>query len=102
MSLLIADDVGLGKTIETGLVAQEMILRQRVQKILVVCSSSLQVQWQQQMRDKFGLDFRIVSSELMKQLRRNRGIHVNPWTHYPRLITSIDFLKRDHAVPGFA
>ncbi len=102
VSLLIADDVGLGKTIETGLVAQEMILRQRVQKILVVCPSSLQVQWQQQMRDKFGLDFRIVSSELMKQLRRNRGIHVNPWTHYPRLITSIDFLKRDHAVPGFA
>ena len=95
VSLLIADDVGLGKTIEAGLVAQEMILRQRVQKILVVCPSSLQVQWQQQMRDKFGLDFRIVSSELMKQLRRNRGIHVNPWTHYPRLITSIDFLKRD-------
>ena len=95
VSLLIADDVGLGKTIEAGLVAQEMMLRQRVQKILVVCPSSLQVQWQQQMRDKFGLDFRIVSSELMKQLRRNRGIHVNPWTHYPRLITSIDFLKRD-------
>ena len=95
VSLLIADDVGLGKTIEAGLVAQEMMLRQRVQKILVVCPSSLQVQWQQQMRDKFGLDFRIVGSELMKQLRRIRGIHVNPWTHYPRLITSIDFLKRD-------
>ena len=95
VSLLIADDVGLGKTIEAGLVAQEMMLRQRVQKILVVCPSSLQVQWQQQMRDKFGLDFRIINSELMKQLRRTRGIHVNPWTHYPRLITSIDFLKRD-------
>ena len=95
VSLLIADDVGLGKTIEAGLVAQEMMLRQRVQKILVVCPSSLQVQWQQQMRDKFGLDFRIVNSELMKQLRRTREIHVNPWTHYPRLITSIDFLKRD-------
>jgi SNF2 family DNA or RNA helicase len=61
-----ADDVGLGKTIEAGLVAQEMMLRQRVQKILVVCPSSLQVQWQQQMRDKFGLDFCIVSSELMR------------------------------------
>ena len=31
----------------------------------------------------------------MKQLRRKRGLHVNPWTHFPRLITSIDFLKRD-------
>ncbi len=47
------------------------------------------------MRDKFGLDFRIVNSDLLRQLRRSRGLHVNPWTHYPRLITSIDFLKRD-------
>jgi SNF2 family DNA or RNA helicase len=42
--LLIADDVGLGKTIEAGLVAQELILRQRVQRVLVVCPSSLQIQ----------------------------------------------------------
>ena len=47
------------------------------------------------MRDKFGLEFRIVDAQLMKELRRSRGIHVNPWTHFPRLITSIDFLKRD-------
>jgi superfamily II DNA or RNA helicase len=53
------------------------------------------VQWQEQMRDKFGLDFRIVDSALMKELRRKRGIHVNPWQHFPRLITSIDLLKRD-------
>ena len=95
VNLLIADDVGLGKTIETGLVAQELILRQRVRRILVVCPSALQVQWHDQMRDKFGLDFRIVNSDLLRHLRRSRGLHVNPWTHYPRLITSIDFLKRD-------
>jgi ERCC4-related helicase len=94
-NLLIADDVGLGKTIEAGLVAQELLLRQRVRKILIVCPSSLQIQWQEQMRDKFGLDFRVVNTDLMRQLRRSRGLHVNPWTHYPRLITSIDFLKRD-------
>lgn len=95
VNLLIADDVGLGKTIEAGLVAQELILRQRVRRILIICPSSLQVQWHDQMRDKFGLDFRIVNSELLRQLRRSRGLHVNPWTHFPRLITSIDFLKRD-------
>ncbi len=57
------------------------------------------------MRDKFGLDFRIVDTELMSELRRERGLHVNPWTHFPRLITSIDFLKRERpaaAVPGGA
>lgn len=95
VNLLIADDVGLGKTIEAGLVAQELILRQRSRRILIVCPSSLQVQWQEQMRDKFGLDFRIVNSDLMRTLRRSRGLHINPWQHFPRLITSIDFLKRD-------
>ncbi len=101
VNLLIADDVGLGKTIEAGLVAQELILRQRVRRILIVCPSSLQIQWREQMRDKFGLDFRIVDSNLMKDLRRRRGIHVNPWNHFPRLITSIDFLKRDRPLRLF-
>ncbi|MFN9667577.1 MAG: DISARM system SNF2-like helicase DrmD [Pseudanabaena sp.] len=95
VNLLIADDVGLGKTIEAGLVAQELTLRQRAHRMLIICPSALQVQWQEQMRDKFGLDFRIVNSELMRDLRRRRGLHTNPWGHYPRLITSIDFIKRD-------
>ena len=95
VNLLIADDVGLGKTIEAGMVALELIIRHRARKILIVCPSALQIQWQEQMRDKFGLDFRIVSSQLMKELRRKRGIHVNPWNHFPRLITSIDFIKRE-------
>lgn len=95
VNLLIADDVGLGKTIESGLVVQELMLRHRIRSVLIVCPSGLQIQWREQMRDKFGLDFRIVDSEAMKQLRRSRGLHVNPWSHYPRLITSIDFLKRE-------
>ncbi len=95
VNLLVADGVGLGKTIESGLVALELIIRHRARRVLVVCPASLQVQWRDQMRDKFGLDFRIVDSELMRDLRRKRGIHVNPWSHFPRLITSIDFLKRE-------
>src|SRR5713101_3145276 len=47
------------------------------------------------MREKFGLDFRIVDADLLKQLRRERGLHANPWTHFPRLITSMDYLKRE-------
>jgi superfamily II DNA or RNA helicase len=101
VNLLIADDVGLGKTIEAGMVALELIIRHRARKILVVCPSALQIQWRDQMRDKFGLDFRIVDSELMRDLRRRRGIHVNPWSHFPRLITSIDFLKRERPLRLF-
>jgi SNF2 family DNA or RNA helicase len=101
VNLLIADDVGLGKTIEAGMVALELIIRHRARKILVVCPSALQVQWRDQMRDKFGLDFRIVDSSMMRDLRRRRGIHVNPWAHFPRLITSIDFLKRERPLRLF-
>ncbi|MGH3884705.1 MAG: DISARM system SNF2-like helicase DrmD, partial [Pseudonocardiaceae bacterium] len=94
-NLLIADDVGLGKTIEAGLVMQELMLRHRARTMLIVCPAGLTVQWRDEMRDKFGLDFRIVDAELMAQLRRRRGLYVNPWTHYPRLIVSVDWLKRE-------
>lgn len=95
VNLLIADDVGLGKTVETGLVMQELMIRRRVHNVLIICPASVQIQWRNQMRDKFGLEFRIVDADLMRDLRRRRGLHVNPWTHFPRLITSMDFIKRD-------
>ena len=102
VNLLIADDVGLGKTIEAGLVAQELMIRHRARRILVVCPAALQIQWRDQMRDKFGLEFRIVDSELMRALRRERGVQANPWTHFPRLITSIDYLKRERPLRLFS
>ncbi|NUM46352.1 MAG: DEAD/DEAH box helicase [Anaerolineales bacterium] len=101
VNLLIADDVGLGKTVEAGLVIQELIVRGRARTVMIVCPAGLQIHWRDQMREKFGLEFRIVDSELMKALRRSRGIHVNPWAHFPRLITSIDFLKRDRPMRLF-
>ena len=102
VSLLIADDVGLGKTIEAGLVAQELIIRHRARRMLIICPAALQVQWHDQMRDKFGLEFRIVDSKSLHELRKERGLHVNPWTHFPRLITSIDFLKRERPMRLFS
>jgi SNF2 family DNA or RNA helicase len=101
VNLLIADDVGLGKTIEAGMTVLELVIRHRARRVLVVCPASLLVQWRDQMRDKFGLEFRIVDSDLMGDLRRKRGIHVNPWTHFPRLIASIDFLKRERPLRLF-
>ena len=92
-TLLIADDVGLGKTIEAGLVVQELLLRHRARTALVVCPASLQLQWRDEMREKFGLEFRIVDRELLGQLRRARGVGANPFAHFPRLIVSIDWLK---------
>lgn len=101
VSLLIADDVGLGKTVEAGLIVQEMMTRNRARTMLIVCPSGLQLHWRDQMRDKFGLEFRIIDSESMRQLRRSRGIHLNPWSHFPRLITSMDFIKRERPLRLF-
>jgi len=95
VNLLIADDVGFGKTVESGLVLQEMLIRHRARRVLIICPSALQIHWRDQMREKFGLEFRIVDGDLLKHLRRERGLHVNPWSHFPRLITSIDYIKRD-------
>lgn len=93
VSLLIADDVGLGKTIEAGLVIQEMLVRHRARTVFIVCPSSLQYKWRDEMLEKFGLEFRVVDTNYIRQLRRERGLHVNPWTSFPRLITSMDWMK---------
>lgn len=95
VNLLIADDVGLGKTIEAGLVVQELLLRHRARTVLIVCPASLQLKWQAEMLEKFGLEFRVVDTSYLKELRRSRGIHANPWSSFPRLITSVDWLKNE-------
>ncbi|MGH3275257.1 MAG: SNF2-related protein, partial [Streptosporangiaceae bacterium] len=62
VNLLIADDVGLGKTIEAGMVVQEMLLRHRIRRVLVVCPASLTLKWREEMAEKFGLDFTILDT----------------------------------------
>ena len=72
-NLLLADDVGLGKTVEAGLVVQELLLRHRARTAIVVCPPSLAVKWQEEMREKFGLDFTIINSERLREVRRTYG-----------------------------
>jgi len=101
VNLLLADDVGLGKTIEAGLVMQELIARRHARRILIVCPASLQRQWQDEMADKFHLSFQIVDAAAIQDLRREYGIHTNPWNSFPRLITSMDFLKQPARLQEF-
>ena len=91
-NLLLADDVGLGKTIEAGLVIQELLLRHRARSVVIVCPPSLALKWQAEMRDKFGLDFVIVNSELLAATRRSHGLAANPFRLYPRVIVSMAWL----------
>ena len=73
LNLLLADDVGLGKTIEAGLVAQELLLRHRARRVMIVCPAGLIVKWRDEMAEKFGLGFVIVDSEQCAELRRTHG-----------------------------
>ncbi|MFD5563679.1 DISARM system SNF2-like helicase DrmD [Kitasatospora griseola] len=91
-NLLLADDVGLGKTIEAGLVVQELLLRHRARSVVVVCPPSLSLKWQDEMWEKFGLDFVIVNSELMAKVRRSHGLNANPFRLFPRVIVSMAWL----------
>ena len=95
VNLMIADDVGLGKTIEAGLIVQELLLRHRARSVMVLCPPSLCLKWQAEMRDKFGLEFRIVDAEAVRLLRRERGVRANIFAHFPRLIVSFDWLKME-------
>ncbi|MFD8411421.1 DISARM system SNF2-like helicase DrmD [Streptomyces sp. NPDC059650] len=93
VNLLLADDVGLGKTIEAGLVALELILRNRAHKIMIVCPAGLTVKWRDEMAEKFGLDFTIIDSERAAEVRRSHGSAANPFNIHPRCIVSLPWLR---------
>lgn len=93
VSLLIADDVGLGKTIEAGLVVQEMLLRNRARRVLVVCPAPLTGKWRDEFAEKFGLDFTVLDAAALKSLRRSHGLEANPFSVFPRTIVSLPWLR---------
>ncbi|WP_270771262.1 DISARM system SNF2-like helicase DrmD [Intestinibacter bartlettii] len=101
VSLLLADDVGLGKTIEAGLIVSELIARNRVKRVLVICPASLQLQWKEELKEKFYLDFEIVDRKKTFDIQRTMGINSNPWAIYPRIITSMDYLRQPDVQQSF-
>ncbi len=88
VNLFIADDVGLGKTIEAGLIARELLLRKKVREIIVSCPPSMLLQWQEELESRFGLTFEILDKDYMKRVRRERGFGVNPWGTHTRFLIS--------------
>jgi SNF2-related domain len=93
VNLLLAEDVGLGKTIEAGLVALELLLRHRAKRVMIVCPPGLMTKWQDEMAEKFGLSFTIVDSAQLNALRRSHGSATNPFRVYPLTIVSLTWLR---------
>ncbi len=93
--LLIADDVGVGKTVEALLVVRELMERARVKRFAVICLSHLCDQWQQEFRAKLGIEAVIIRSNTQARLDRMIQGDTSVYDYYPYQIISIDYIKAD-------
>ncbi len=101
VNLLIADDVGLGKTVEAGLILSELLLRRRIQRVLILTPASLRLQWRDEMWEKFALTFNLVDRAETHNLRKRLGMDANPWRSFSRIITSYHYLRQDDVLEQF-
>lgn len=92
VALFIADDTGLGKTIEAGLIARELLLRRKAKVIVVAAPPSVLEQWRAELEERFGLVFEILDRAYLTRMRRERGFGVNPWRTHSRFLVSHNLL----------
>ena len=92
VNLFIADDTGLGKTVEAGLIARELLLRKKVKTIVVAAPASVLEQWKAEMEERFGLLFVILDRAYLARVRQERGFGVNPWRTHSRFLVSHNLL----------
>jgi SNF2 family DNA or RNA helicase len=101
INLMIADDVGLGKTIEAGLILRELFIRRRIQRVLILTPASLRSQWREELWSKFSLRFDIIDRASTQSLKRSMGIDANPWRSSQRAIASYYYLRQPDVLEQF-
>lgn len=99
--LLIADDVGIGKTIEAGLVARELLDRGEVTRLAVLCLPQLAEQWQAELRDKFHIEAELVLTSTASRLERNCRLGQSLFEVYPFVVVSTEFIKTERRLDEF-
>lgn len=93
--LLIADDVGIGKTVEACLIARELLDRGEIRTFCVLCPPHLAEQWQEELNDKFNIKAELVLPSTARRLEKNCSINQSIFELYPFLIVSLDYIKSD-------
>jgi len=101
VALMLADAVGLGKTVQAGMVLRELMLRRRIRRVLVLCPASLRTQWREEMDEKFSLAFDVVDRPHTLKLQRELGLDANPWRVHERIIASYHYLKQPDVLEQF-
>jgi superfamily II DNA or RNA helicase len=100
--LLIADDVGIGKTIEAGLIARELLDRGEISRIAVICPPHLCDQWQRELSTKFNLQAEIVRTGTASRLERGLPAGKSIFDVYPFTVVSLDYIKSDRRLDDFS
>jgi superfamily II DNA or RNA helicase len=98
--VLIADDVGLGKTVQAALIVSELCERGAADRALILTPAGLRDQWSSELRIRFGLDPVVVDAYEARRRGARLPIDVNPWTTFPLVIASTDFIKRAEVLPA--
>ncbi len=91
--LLIADDVGIGKTVESGLIAAELLAQGDARGLVVLCSPALAEQWRAELRGKFGIDAELVLASTIGRLERSRLYGQSVFRPDRNYVVSTDFIK---------
>ncbi len=100
--LLIADGVGIGKTVEAGLIISELLATGDAERLAVLCSPQLAPQWQSELRSKFGIDAQLLLPSTVNRLQRTVPFGSTIYQHYPYLVISTDFIKQHTRRDEFA
>lgn len=93
--LLIADDVGIGKTVEALLIARELLDRGEIRRMSIICPPQLAEQWQHELAEKFHIQAELVLSSTVSRLERGIGAGTSIFEAYPITIVSLDYIKSD-------
>jgi len=92
--ILLADEVGLGKTIQAALIVAELLARGLAQRVLVLTPASIRHQWAGEMSDRFGLNAVVFDHSTMSATMARLPAGINPWSTAPVIVSSIDLVKR--------